>query len=717
MKRNSKFGFTLVEVLTGIVVLGVISTCSWYAASTLFRGEQLNRNRTVAINLLQKSQEELRKASLSFYDSMETCQFPGPAFNATNNTCGLQVLAAPFNGYDRNAVITPEHSSTEIKKAVITVNWTDQGNAKSMNSAVLLARPPDPLPGNIYGTVRSSGPGNNLINGAQITATLVGNTSSRTTTSKNFLGTKGENYDFFDSSTGAFVLPVGTWRITATHPSYYAYPGAGNVDVTVTSNGETPHPFEMDPKPQNATVNIRLVDATNGNAQIPNFESGYIFLLDDFEPTHQIIQHIQSSSFLAATVTFNNTNPKSFTIVNNWAYLSGYAAKTNSLGPPSCVYNYQRHGWSSSVQQADGTLICANPFNGSNATDRILVNPGDTINITAPLFPVPTATINGKVVDKNGVGLDRALLYARWPNEGIGERWWRKNGSYISTLTDAAGKYTFVVPAAQEMFSNNAAGGLTIRAEHNMPFNACCDSPQQTLVYAYSSPVTNLFAGSTISIPDITISDAGNSDCGNVKGNIKDGLSGLNLNGAAINVQGVGNNTAGAGNYIYQCPAAGYRLPTGQSRFFSTLGGYYNYDNAGNWWYAAAPNVNIASNAMVNYDGKLWPVGYGTLVVNVRETGSNLPINGASVTFGTYCCGSQTLSTGADGKATFNNALETWPPADLPGDPYYSHVARGHSVSATDPSGFHQGSSKAIPILRKNVILEELLYLDPSGGT
>lgn len=711
MRRNAKSAFTLVEVLTGIIVIAAISTCSWFAASTLFRGEQLSRNRTVAINLLQKSQEEMRKASLSFYDSLENCQFPGPAFVAGDLACGLQALGAQFNGYDRNVTVTAQYGSTEIKKAVITVNWTDQGVVKSLNSAVLLARPPDPLPGNIIGTVRSSATGNPLINNVNIKVKLVGPGTERDTTSKNALGTKNENFDFFDSTTGAFVLPVGTWKLTATHPSYYNY--THPADITVTSNAETKVDFVMDPKPESAQVTIKLKDMANGAILIPNFESGYIYLIDDFTETGRVIGNNANASVLTVTVPFSDVNPKKFTVVNNYAYRAGYAAKTNALGPPSCTYNYQPHGWSSAVEQEDASLICTNPFNGSIATDRIIVNPGDNLTVNVPLYPVPLATVKGKVTDSSGNGLAGAVLYARWPD---GNSWWRKNSAYLTATTDASGNYTYLVPAAQEMFPNNPSGALTLRAEHNMPFTGCCDSPQQVLKYGYLA-LTNLFEGSTISAPDIVIPDAGSVTCGNVKGVIKDGSSGSTLNGAGVNVQGVGTNTAGAGDYIYQCPGTGYRLPIGLSRFYASLGAYYGYDSAGNYWYSPAPSVNIKANQMVDYDAKLWPVGYGKVIVNVLDAGTNFPISGAKVRLQTYNGGDITLTTAGDGKATFNNTLETWPPVGLPGDPYYSQTARGHALTTTHPSGFYSSDSRGIPILQKGDTVTITVKLTPSGGT
>jgi type II secretory pathway pseudopilin PulG len=709
---NRKAAFTLVEVITGIVILGVISTCSWLAVSTLFRGEQLSRNTTVATNLLQKSQEELRKSSLTFYDSLENCQFPGPAFLGTNIACGLQALGAQFNGYTRSVVITPENSSTELKKAVITVNWTDQGNNKKMLSAVLLARPPDPLPGNIIGTVRSSAVANNLIQDASITVTLVGGAASRTTTSKTNLGSKNENYDFFDSATGAFLLPVGTWKLTATQPNYYSY--THTADITVTSNAETRVEFLMDPKPQDGTINIRMIDGNTRNL-LPNYNGGRVQILDSYQETGTYWP-VDNATTWSKTIKFEDVNPRTFTVDTWWAYRSGYVGKTLKNGPPNCNYNYNSTGWSSAVMLDDTSTLfaCDKPYHGSHATDRFTVNPGETITVDVPLYPLPLATITGTVVDARGNPLANSLIYAQWPIDGT---WWSKNGSYQTATTDSQGKFSFVVPAAQEMFANNAGGAMTLRAEHNMPATGCCDSAQQILKYGYKA-VTNLFEGSTVSSVEITIPDAGNTTCGNVKGVIKDGESNLTLNEVNVNVQGVGTSTAGFGDYIYQCPETGFRLPVGLSRFYASKGAsYYGYDSNGNNWYAPAPSVNVKSNVMVDYDAKLWPIGVGTVVVNVKDAGTNNALSGAKVRLQTYNGGDVPLITGADGKVTFNNTLETWPPVGLPGDAYYNQTPHSHNLTVSHPSGFYSSHTQSIPVLEKNDTLTIEVRLTPSGGT
>ncbi|MCB9771852.1 MAG: carboxypeptidase regulatory-like domain-containing protein [Candidatus Omnitrophica bacterium] len=701
-------GFTLVEALTGIVVIAAISTASWFAVSTLFRGEQLTRNRTVAINLLQKSQEEIRNASLTFYDTLQNCQFPGPAFDANINiNCGLQALNTYFTGYTRSVSVTPHSGSTEIKKATITVNWTDQGQTLSLYSAVLLARPPDPLPGNIIGIVRSSGTGNPLINGVSIKVELVGGTVSRTTTSKNTLGAKNESFDFFDASTGAFVLPVGTWRLTATHPSYYAY--THSADITVTSNAETRVDFSMDPKPQNATVKVRLINGITG-APLNNFQYGTYYILDDYATTNTIVASAGSTTAGDHTITFNDSNPKSFTVNTYNAFKSGQAGK------PTCLsYAYNYNGQSTAHLLDDNlTTTCSNPYNGSSTSDRITVNSGDNnVVVKIPIYNVPTATVRGKVTDQSGVPIVGATLYAKWPSSDL----WIQNGAYQTATTNAQGEYSYRVPATQEMLPNNNSGALQVYAYKSMPINGCCDSIQYVDRYSTTVPVTNLFEGALITDVNLTINSGGRINCGNVQGNIKDGASGAGLNSASVSVQGVGNTTATGGDYIYQCPSTGYRLPAGLARFYASKSNYYSYDSNGNNWYSPAAGVNIQADTMVDYSAKLWPVGTGTVIVTVLDEGSDFPIANINLKLTNYNSGQISLTTDSSGIATFNNTLETWPPVGLPNDAYYSRTPRGHSLVATDPSGFYPSASLSIPTLEKDGTLNVTIKLAPAGGT
>ncbi len=712
MNQRNKNGFTFVEVLTGIVIIGVISTCSWFSVSALFRGEQLTRNRTLATNMLQKSQEELRRASLSFFDTLESCQFPGPSFNAsTQNTCGLQVLGPNFNGYTRSVTTTLTSSnSTEIKQAVITVNWTDQGNVLSQTSAVFLARPPMALPGNIIGTVRSSAT-NDLIPNVAITVSLVTSSTQFLRTSKSSLGASGENFNFNDPSTSAFVLPVGTWRLTATHPAFtYTNPIA---DIVVTSNTQVRADFMMDPNPQDAKINVSVVNAANSNQKINTLWWGYVNLLEDYTSTNRIVGQSYQNAQVTFTVPFTNNNPRAFTVDTYYAYKSMFAGKTNSQGPPSCLHNYERHGWSSAVHAANDTLTCANPYFGSASTDRIIVSPGQTQNVQVKLHPVPLATITGRVVDQNSNPLKGAIVGGLWPSvDG------NNHGCPYFAISNINGEYTLTVPAVQELFPNNNTGALSLYAQRSMPQMTCCNTQNFMMIKSPYILVLNLFENSNVIAPDLVIKSLSPLDCGNVQGNLKDDSTGNSLNGVTVTIQSSNTTTAGSGDYIYQCASQGFRLPAGSSRFLAVKTGYYSYDSGGNMWYNPAPNVNIQPNQMTTYDGKLWPIGKGTVIVNVVDDQSGNPINGAQVKLKTYGGSEATQTTPGNGSVTFNDIMETWPAVGMPSVPFYNtQTTRRHSLDVTGPSGLYSPvTNYPTPILQKGDTITIEIRLTLTGG-
>lgn len=727
MKKRSKAGFTLVETLVGIVVIGVMSVGSWYAVNTLIQSGSRSGDRNTAVNLLQRSQEEVRRATTTFYDSLSNCQFPGPAFAAGNQPCSLTDSAAKFPGYVRSLSVTNEGGSEEIKKAVITVDWNDlNGNPQTLSSVVLLVRPPDPLPGNIIGTVRSTAAGNALIPGARITAKLVDPVGAeRQTVSTGSLSAKGANFDFSD--TGKYVLTVGRYELSATHPNYRnkTHPDI----IEVLSNTETPViEIFMEPNPTDAKINFQLRNAAAGNAALVHFynplNSGYYAhtkLFDDgATPATSVVPTSSYGSVAKGTFTvkFTNTDPKSFTINNLYAYAAGWSLKHIAVGGVSCPFAYDPQGWSSAIAQEGGTQVCSNPYNGNSASDRITVNPGDDITVDVLLDPVPRATISGQITDETGIPIPNATVLAYWPiaTHGGGNWPW-----IIRATADASGNYSYSVPAVQELFPNinNDANKLRVIATGNVMVKNCCNA--ENLQSRNSNPVYvgPLFDGTSVSNVNFVITRT-TIQCGNARGHIKDALSGGMLVNASVQVGGVGDNTDSSGEYLYECPAEGFKLPAQLSALGAQMINYYDYSTYGNNWYNAAPHVNVRANEMVVYDAKLWPKGYGDLEVTVIDAGSLYPVKGATVTLSTTTglFPNKVLTTGNDGIALYSNLNETWPPPDLPiGDPYYKRTTLGHNLTVDHISGTYTRATASVPVLQKNSLLKVEIKLFPAGGT
>ncbi len=708
-RPRSPFAFTLIELLTTVAIITVASATAWITVSVLTQSSETSRNRATAVNLLQKSLEEIRRFSRfsqNDYDRLSTCQFPADA--SSPNPCGLEPIA-DFPGFTRSMTVTDQFGSAELKKVEVTVTWSELGQARTMTSVAMLSRPPNPLPGNVIGVVRSNAGGNPLIPNATITLTLGAATFS--TQSAGALSAKGVNFDFIDSS-GKFMIPPGSWNLTATHNSYdnYTHPSP----VVVDSNQEVRvlPDIIMNPKPQDATIFGRLVFVGSNNP-IPGFNGGQINLLENGGLSQQTV----NANAFSFTVPFNSPTQRCFTVNTTNAYRAGYAFRVNSLGAPSCSFDFQANGWSSAVMQG-GTLVCSNPYNGGPALggldpDTICVNPGDRTSVNPELENVPTVTINGNVVDSNGNRVPNATVYAYWPRSA-GSPFW---GAVTANVT---GDFSIQVPAAQSLFPDGSPSQfhVMIFAQGQVQVMTCCDAVSNVARQSNSVYIGPLKEGDparnnvTLTIPIV------NSLCGNLDGIITDASTGSGLNAALVQVAGANTNTAGSGQYQYVCPGTGYRLNSGSYIFRALKGNYYDFISSGNSWYQPQANAAVLVNQTKSYDAKLFPIGYGTITGTVRDAGTASPLANASVTLTLYNGAVMSTTTGASGTFQFNSVLETWPPSTLPpGDPYFRYGAIGHpGISVSHSSGFYDPASQGIPRLNRGETLNLDISLNPKGG-
>ncbi len=670
-------GFTLIEVLVGIIIISIISVACFTTVSLLTRSTETSRDTIIAINLMQKSMEEVRRIAQSNFDDLETCSFPvaGP----TGDACGFADIQTDFPQYTRTLSVTNEFAaSKELKRVMITVNWSDLGKARELKSMVLLSRPPDPLPGNIWGTVYREGDSTSLVDNAEITIKFSSGPDEEKAYSTAALNADGNNYDFKEPISGQYDLKAGNWSMQVkkkgyedyTHPNLiYVSPGGPSVRVDI--------PLKSLPEP--ATIRYQLVDRlTNVNLGSYNYYSWVRLRKGNtlYAGIRNDPQDVFTVNFPAPTDP-SFEDPMCFTLYTEDAYRTLRAYQVGALGPPSCSYQYNAEGWSSAYVQADNSLMCGYPYYGVEANDRICVSPGDDVSVTVPLDAIPMVTVTGKV---SGLAPGAAgRIYVYWPRrEG--------NPYYAWIATDTSGNFSVQVPAAQVLWgnSNPAQDYMLLRPWGPVPYKGCCESDATSNRYGNYIEVGPLFAGDpSRDIGILALPVYPDSLCGNVKGQIRDAQTSASINAATITLRGVNTNTT-LGQYLYSCPIAGYRLPQGNNQIFVvTHPNYYNFQSNGNVQYAARPGAGIVPNTLTQYDAFLWPEGKGTVNVRVVDASTTGPLEKVVVNLVQYNGVSRTGTTDVNGLVTFNNVLETWPPIALPpANPNFNYTIRTHTVSA-----------------------------------
>lgn len=681
MKIKSSQAFTLVEVLVSTVVIGVMATAGILSGSILFRANESAHQKNTSVNLLQKSQEEVRRVAqtLSVYETLESCQFPDPNNPGPVNDCGLQDISEEFPGFTRTLTVTPVEGQAGLKRVHIAIGFDEFGLPRQMESVALLSRPADPFPGNIAGRVTSTTDPDTALGGVSITVAHTTSTFQRTVVSAANFDAADQNYNFIDISNGQFILPAGISRITATKNGFFDFPPGGEtVEINVSSGAQTNFDFEMTPKPENAVVNARVVDILT-NTLVGQFGNGTSIAL--FKNSGQV-QRIPNQRTASFTIPFNDTDEQCFTLNTDSSFRAGFATT------PSCQFTFNRNGWSTAQNISDSTTNCANPYNGNSGADFICVDPGENQTVDLKVQAVPEVLITGRVmVDNPGNTPDspvaNARVQARWP-QNAGSPSWIKSGVTQQAVTDSNGRFVFSVPAVQAMFAANPASNfLQVFAQGSVTITGCCNL-QQTI--SRTSP-TRFVGPLNIGDPARDIGDlmlaAGDQVCGNVQGNVKNDFSSSHVPTAIVTIS-LSTTTDGAGFYSISCPPAqtGFRIPAGTYISVTEKTGFYRRDSRGTDQYATVGSggreVAIITNAVGNHNIRLWPIGTGNIEVTVVDQISNAPVEGISVTLRTYFGSNVTLTTNAAGIALFSGIRETWPPPAIPTDGYYNLAPQNH---------------------------------------
>lgn len=713
-KLSRRQGVTLLEMMIGAIIIAVISLAGWVSVSAMSRSGEMSRNLVTGVNLLQQSQEEVRRIAQveAIFDTLENCDFPPD--NAPKLTCGLKDLSGEYAGFSRTLQVSTENGSTELKRVLVTIQWRELGQDKQRQSVALLSRPPQPLAGNLKGLVCSEDEDQVPFGGIRVELDANTSTASYSTSSVNVVDDDGANYNFADFDTGRFIVPAGTYTLTVDDSRFQPY--THPTPVIIPSNGEEIVNFCLEPKPDEAVIFGDVIDQTTGNP-VGTFNRGRINLYRD----GRRLQRISNRRNYSFTIAFTDTNPQTFTVNTHDAFRLGYAYAVGGGGTPSCQYLFNREGYSTAVVQPDFSLVCSNPYNGNSAVDRIEVYPGDNLKVDLPVVPVPEVLINGRVVDSNGQAVANATVRARWPRSD-GSYDWRKGNTLQTVMTDGNGDFTFSVPAVQGLFANNSPGNnfLQVWARGTVSVMTCCDvlrNVQRDSQLVFAGP---LYPGDTPRDIGTLVISSQDQDCGNVGGIITDDFSGNTLPGVNVNISAI-DITDGMGEYLMECAAgqSGYRLPTRNYRFTSIRGGYYTNQSVGNSQYtrrgSSGYDVGINTATTTNYDARMWPRGFANITVTVFDQTTGQPMEGVTVVFDPYF-GSNVTQTTSGGVVTFNNVPETWPPPGLPNDGYYRLNVSNHRIQINHDPANYQPYEEVIQDLEAGETMSITVFLRRNGG-
>lgn len=671
MFYNKETGFTLIEVLTSIVIIVVVSLGAYFTFFGLAGANRMSLNRLTAIGLTQAALEEVRSVARYNFDGLTKVSF------ADN------IDQAKHPGFHRAIVVTAE-GSLELKRVSCAISWTENNKLKRYNIVTFIARMPEPLPANIKGSVKNKITGLPAA-GAKLTVTYIANTTLTFSTTTDSAG----NYNFRDTAGNPRLKP-GDWTLTLTNN-----PGYNNLTVRVEKLGvdvtaeDRVVNIDLNPKPEPATIHCSVieVDKTNkligpiagdGARSLSLWEKGQLSKLYDLNgwgmPNPKMLD---SNGIAEFKIYFNDSTPRIFSVVTANAYgqssffSSGYCGNfpdTDGLGKD---YNYK--GWSSSVVMEDGSFVLTNPWLGSGATDRINVNPGETITMEIPLTTVPKTKLKIHVVDSNGNTVPNATLRLT-------------SGSYnLPPVTiKEEEKEEIEVPDSEELSTGPLTG--TISAWTQVPGGACGQPEMQLITSAIPGNIDLSGGPSSVTVKNFTLPQPVVKKYGNLEGYVKDGVTGNGIPGVSVQLYPIATTlTDENGRYSFSCTpeqtAQGlYRVPIASwYELFVSKNGYYlfnNYRNSLTGWVAYPYSINtyymktavVENKTTVCDDIWLWPCGYGTIEGRVVIFGAKSPIAGAIVklSMGPYA---PTYTTGADGKFSFINMPESWPPPSLPNDP------------------------------------------------
>ncbi len=668
-----KKSFTLVEILISTLIIAIVSLAAYISLTTLSRVEERSGDTITAHNLTLSAYEEIKARSYRDEDFFNNLTSIYPSDSDVWES--FDIKGYPDDFFER-LIAVEDDASSEFEHIRVSVRWREEGDWRRIDKAFSLARPPDPLPGNIEGTVSEG-----LADPIQGVLIEIQEAESGLMIS---VHTDNRGYFTFENEDGNYQLSAGTYSLSATHERYEP---VVLMEVVVNPDESTEVDIQMQPLPEElkGTITGRFIDPDGSpvrDLQVRLYSGGSY-------QRGTSTGNDGTFRFREVPVEDGDGNSLSYTVATNDAYRVGYCGRIPHQG-----WGKQWHymGWSSSLDRGGGTILAGNPWWGSTATDRIEVipDPGITDMGSIVIYPVPTATMSG-TVRYQGAGVDRARV----------SRWWHDWVWLGSVRTNNTGQYTMAVPAAQELFPDDNRYRLRVRGSMGgSPPDGCGYTPEYRRA-------PSLYVGTSVANFDF---DLGTRFCGNVDGHIRDDITLGGLSAATVTVRGRSGSSNALGNYCVPEGGCGapprYTVATGRHALEAERNGYYAYTTEGNRWYARIGGgrpVHVEANETTEYNFRMFPRGYGGVEGAVLDSITGNPIEDVEVVFRLYDGGRHRVSTESDGEFSIDPVLESWPPPpDILNnhDGYYNTGERLHRFSIDGGDEYEPYSRGGIEVIR-----------------
>jgi prepilin-type N-terminal cleavage/methylation domain-containing protein len=662
-------GFGLIELLVSIAIIAAISTFSYLSFTVVNRATVSIRNKTVAIDLLQKSLEEIRAFAKTDFDNIESID--------------LEDMSGDFDGFTRLVSITNSENSDEIKKIDITITWNDNGVEKNYDFSIPISRPSEGLPGSAHGIVSSRATSVPVAN-AEVKMRYVSDSGIYLVTTTNPSG-------YF---TFSFNLKPGLWSLSCSHQSHKNYVHSSQISIGGKEDAEVN--IELEPHPSPAHIKVNAVNKTSGSiVSIPVslFKNGRIY--EDYRNRYGYTP----ASF---EVSFSEGDPltKCFTIATSYPSKNGgfpyerFNLCGDFCGPSGWGKQYNYRGWSSSVVGEDGSVVCYNSWFGSSITDRICVSPGENRVVNIELVDIPQATLNISLPSANN------NVHLHWYDSTDSSR------TLFDSPTPSSSSYAVRVPAAQELFPDEQNYYLRLEGWVIGDIVDYCNVSHSSVEVPISKRIGPLYGGKVFTE---TVSLGMNNDPprGSAVGRVVDGKTGMPLAGVVVTISGSQNSriTDASGNWSYTCDDAScHPIEVGSQQLAVSLEGYHTFfarnGDTISMIYGDKPTIVISENEITNYPLiRLYPKSKGAIRGRIVDAGSGTPLPGVRFNHSIPGIGSTQVITDDNGEFQLTDMLESWPPPNVKGDSYYHQASRGHWFIVFDTEEYEEKIEENVELL------------------